>query len=78
MVRMAKEMEQDIKGPAQTGEYPAYSFQKNSQIFGKREQEIRDKIMFTKQELNQVLNQLNEFDNDHKPRRRDTITDEQQ
>lgn len=77
MVRMAREMEQDIKGPAQTGEYPAYSFQKSSQVFGKREQEIRDKIMFTKQELNQVLNQLNEFDQEHNPRRRDTLTNEQ-
>ena len=70
LVKMANEMEKDIKGPAQTGEYLAYSFQKYSQI-GKRDQEIRDKIKFTKQELDQVLNQLNEFDQDQKGRRRD-------
>lgn len=74
---MANEMEKDIKGPAQTGDYPAYSFQKNTYI-GKRDQEIRDKIKFTKEELNQVLNQLNEFDNDHKARRRDTLDEEEQ
>jgi hypothetical protein len=26
LVKMAHEMEKDIKGPSQTGEYPAYSF----------------------------------------------------
>lgn len=49
----------EIRSPSKSGKYPQYSFQ---QVIGTREAEIRDKIKSTKEELNEVLNQLDEFE----------------
>ena len=53
----------DLKSPSKSGPFPSvpYSFQVTS--LATREAEIRDKIQATKEELHEVLNQLNnDFD----------------
>ena len=55
--RINEQMATEIRSPSKSGKYPAYSFQKPS--LNTREQDIRDKIKSTKEELNEVLHQLN-------------------
>ena len=57
--KMNTQMGVEIKSPSKSGKYPQYSFQ---QIIGTREAEIRDKIKSTKEELDEVLNQLDDFE----------------
>lgn len=52
-------MATDLKSPSKSGKFPVYSFQK---VIGAREAEIRNKIKSTKEELHEVLNQLDEFE----------------
>lgn len=57
--KMNTQMGVEIRSPSKSGKYPQYSFQ---HAIGTREAEIRDKIKSTKEELNEVLNQLDEFE----------------
>lgn len=75
---MISQMAVELRSPSKSGKYPQYSFQQkggappaittaatagtSSTVMAHREAQIRDKIIATKQELNQVLNQLDEFD----------------
>ena len=57
--KMTSQMAVEIKSPSKSGKFPQYSFQ---QAIGTREAEIRDKIKSTKEELHEVLHQLDEFE----------------